>query len=102
MSVSYTGVEIKTIHALESWNGGVLVMISGSVQQKNFTRSRKFAQTFFLAPQETGYFILNDIFHFVEEDQTHHHPAVLLAQSNYPSKLSTSHPTPEPGKYSRL
>lgn len=96
MSVSYTGVEIKTIHALESWNGGIIVMISGSVQQKNFTRSRKFVQTFFLAPQETGYFILNDIFHFVEEDQTHHHPAVLLAQSNYPTKLSAPHPTPEP------
>ncbi|KAI3413010.1 uncharacterized protein J3R85_016651 [Psidium guajava] len=95
MSVNYTGVEIKTIHALESWNRGVLVMISGSVQQRNFTRSRKFVQTFFLAPQETGYFILNDIFHFVEEDQTHPHPAVLLAQSNYPT-ISASHPTPEP------
>ncbi|KAK4776769.1 hypothetical protein SAY86_005457 [Trapa natans] len=90
MSISYTGVEIKTIHSLESWNGGILVMISGSVQLKNFNGSRKFMQTFFLAPQETGFFILNDVFHFVEEDQAHyhHHPAFLLPQSNLSTKLS--------------
>ncbi|XP_031397721.1 nuclear transport factor 2-like isoform X2 [Punica granatum] len=92
MSISYTGVEIKTIHSLESWSGGVLVMISGSVQLKNFNGSRKFMQTFFLAPQETGFFILNDIFHFFEEEQAHHHhhhhPTVLLAQNNLNAKLS--------------
>jgi len=28
---------------------------------------RKFAQTFFLAPQEKGYFVQNDVFRYVDE-----------------------------------
>ena len=90
MSLSYTGIEIKTAHSLESWSGGVIVMVSGSVQLKDNQR-RKFMQTFFLAPQEKGFFFLYDIFHFVEDDlihNHHHHQAVLLAQSNLDSKLN--------------
>lgn len=30
---------------------------------------RKFTQTFFLAPQDKGYFVLNDIFRYVDEAQ---------------------------------
>ncbi|XP_014514711.1 putative G3BP-like protein [Vigna radiata var. radiata] len=90
MSLSYTGIEIKTAHSLESWSGGVLVMVSGSVQIKDYNHRRKFMQTFFLAPQEKGFFVLNDIFHFVEEDQVHPQQAVLLPQSNHDSQLNTS------------
>lgn len=97
MSLNYSGIEIKTAHSLESWNGGVLVMVSGSVQVKDFSARRKFVQTFFLAPQEKGYFVLNDIFHFIGEEQFHHHPAVLLAHSNFNSKLCASATIPEPG-----
>ncbi|KGN56809.1 nuclear transport factor 2 [Cucumis sativus] len=95
MSLSYTGIEIKTAHSLESWNGGVLVMVSGSVQLKNLNRMRNFVQTFFLAPQEKGYFVLNDIFHFVDEDPVHHYPAVLLSQSNLDSTLNAPTAVPE-------
>ncbi|KAI9195753.1 hypothetical protein LWI28_017747 [Acer negundo] len=96
MSLNFTGIEIKTAHSLESWNAGVLVMVSGSVQLKDFSRRRKFVQTFFLAPQEKGYFVLNDIFHFIEEEIIHHHPAVLLAQTNLDSKLNASATIPDP------
>ncbi|KAH7521997.1 hypothetical protein FEM48_Zijuj07G0091100 [Ziziphus jujuba var. spinosa] len=98
MSLNYTGIEIKTAHSLESWNGGVLVMVSGSVQMKDFTTRRKFMQTFFLAPQEKGYFVLNDIFHFIDEEPIHHHPhpAVMLAHSNLDSKLNASTTIHEP------
>ncbi|XP_050372883.1 nuclear transport factor 2-like [Argentina anserina] len=96
MSLGYSGVEIKTAHSLESWNGGVLVMVSGSVHLKNFTGRRNFVQTFFLAPQEKGYFVLNDIFHFIDEDQVHQHPAVLLAHSTLDAKLSAPTTIPEP------
>ena len=71
-------------------------MVSGSVQVKDFSSRRKFVQTFFLAPQEKGYFVLNDIFQFIDE-QIHHHPAVLLAQHNLDSKLNASATIPEPG-----
>ncbi|XP_068473111.1 nuclear transport factor 2 isoform X1 [Phaseolus vulgaris] len=69
--LSFTSIEIKTINSLDSWDGGVLVMVSGSVKLKDISGRRKFVQTFFLAPQEKGYFVLNDIFHFVEEDVTY-------------------------------
>ncbi|XP_054805942.1 nuclear transport factor 2-like isoform X1 [Prosopis cineraria] len=88
MSLRYAGVEIKSAHSLESWSAGVLVMVSGSVQMKEYNQRRKFMQTFFLAPQEKGFFVLNDIFHFVEEDPIPHHQAVLFSQSNLDSKLN--------------
>ncbi|XP_020206722.1 putative G3BP-like protein [Cajanus cajan] len=92
MSLSYTGIEIKTVHSLESWSGGVLVLVSGSVQIKDYNQRRKFMQTFFLAPQEKGYFVLNDVFHFVEEDPVHQvqQQAVLLPQNNLDSKVNAS------------
>ncbi|KAF3457829.1 hypothetical protein FNV43_RR02489 [Rhamnella rubrinervis] len=96
MSLNYTEVEIKTANSLESWNGGVLVMVSGSVQMKDFTTWRKFVQTFFLAPQEKGYFVINDIFHFIDEEPILHHPAVMLAHGNLDSKLNASMAIPEP------
>ena len=56
-------------------------------------------QTFFLAPQEKGFFVLNDIFHFVEEDPVHQQQPVLLPQSNLDSKLNASSATNKPGKF---
>ncbi|KAG6748930.1 hypothetical protein POTOM_048868 [Populus tomentosa] len=67
MSLNLTAIEIKTINSLDSWNGGVLVMVSGSVKTKDFVNRRIFVQTFFLAPQEKGYYVLNDIFLFVDD-----------------------------------
>ncbi|KAJ0664027.1 hypothetical protein HanLR1_Chr13g0487541 [Helianthus annuus] len=29
MSLNYTGIEIKIVHALESWDRGVVVLVSG-------------------------------------------------------------------------
>ncbi|XP_051152785.1 nuclear transport factor 2-like isoform X2 [Andrographis paniculata] len=86
VSLNYMGIEIKTAHSLESWNGGVLVMVSGCVLLKGFAGRRKFMETFFLAPQEKGYFVLNDIFHYVEEEQIMQHPIGYLSQSNLDPK----------------
>lgn len=97
MSLHYTGIEIKTAHSLESWNGGVLVMVSGSVLMKNFSGRRKFAQTFFLAPQEKGYFVLNDIFHFIDDEPFLHHPVAYLPQSSLDSKVHAPATIREPG-----
>ncbi|GMH20063.1 hypothetical protein Nepgr_021904 [Nepenthes gracilis] len=46
MSLCFTTIEIKTAHSLESWNGRVIVMAAGSVQIRNLTGRKKFAQTF--------------------------------------------------------
>ncbi|XP_006604513.1 nuclear transport factor 2 isoform X3 [Glycine max] len=42
-------------------------MASGFVKIKDIGGKRKFVQTFFLAPQEKGYFVMNDMFHFIDD-----------------------------------
>nr|XP_043606283.1 nuclear transport factor 2-like [Erigeron canadensis] len=58
--------EIKTADAQVSHLGGVIVLVTGSLIGKD-NIERKFAQTFFLAPQEKGYFVQNDVFRYVDE-----------------------------------
>ncbi|KAK1407357.1 hypothetical protein QVD17_38971 [Tagetes erecta] len=58
--------EIKTADAQDSHQSGVIVLVTGCLTGKDNVK-RKFAQTFFLAPQEKGYFVQNDVFRFVEE-----------------------------------
>ncbi|CAN6460451.1 unnamed protein product [Victoria cruziana] len=96
MSLSFTGIEIKLAHSVDSWNGGILVTVSGSVQTKDSKGRRKFIQTFFLAPQEKGYFVLNDIFHFVDEEPVIQHPPSMLAHPNFDAQQNTSNSLEEP------
>lgn len=59
--------EIKTVDAQDSLNGGVLVLVTGHLISKDNAK-RTFTQSFFLAPQDKGgYYVLNDIFRYVEE-----------------------------------
>ncbi|KVG47370.1 Nuclear transport factor 2 [Cynara cardunculus var. scolymus] len=58
--------EIKTADAQDSYQAGVIVLVTGCLTGKDNIK-RKFAQTFFLAPQEKGYFVQNDVFRYVEE-----------------------------------
>ncbi|KAK9068738.1 hypothetical protein SSX86_012853 [Deinandra increscens subsp. villosa] len=90
MSLKYTGIEIRTVQALESWDRGVLLLVSGYVYVKDFNGKRNFVQTFFLAPQEEGYFVLNDIFHFIDDQPLHHHPIPYLTPNDVISKLNSS------------
>ncbi|KAI3676354.1 hypothetical protein L1987_85960 [Smallanthus sonchifolius] len=61
--------EIKSVDAQESLSGGVNVLVTGYLTGKDNVL-RKFTQTFFLAPQDKGYFVLNDMFRYME-DTTH-------------------------------
>ncbi|XP_020550128.1 ras GTPase-activating protein-binding protein 1 isoform X2 [Sesamum indicum] len=102
MSLNFTGIEIKTINSLESWNGGVLVVVTGSVKSRDYNGWRKFVQTFFLAPQEKGYFVLNDMFHFVDEEVVHQTSAPVAAQEqsvDYEPTVSTHLPDPAVSDY---
>ncbi|XVE99036.1 hypothetical protein REPUB_Repub03eG0161900 [Reevesia pubescens] len=96
MSLNFTAIEIKTINSLVSWNGGVLVMISGSVKIKDSNGRRKFVQTFLLAPEEKGYFVLNDIFQFIDDEMTYQHPASSLQENKLDAQLNVSSTVPEP------
>ncbi|CAL5441936.1 unnamed protein product [Camellia sinensis] len=53
--------EIKTVDAQESYKKGVIVLVTGCLTGKDNVR-KKFTETFFLAPQKKGYFVLNDVF----------------------------------------
>ncbi|KAJ6674384.1 RAS GTPASE-ACTIVATING PROTEIN-BINDING PROTEIN [Salix viminalis] len=110
MSLNFTAIEIKTINSIDSWDGGVLVMVSGSVKTKDFVNSRKFVQTFFLAPQEKGYYVFNDIFLFVDDGAVYQqnlaplpseniymqHPAPISSDETFNAQLDSSSPLPEP------
>ncbi|GMH31507.1 hypothetical protein Nepgr_033350 [Nepenthes gracilis] len=60
--------EIETADAQKSYKDGVIVLVTGCLTGKNNLR-RKFAQSFFLAPQVKGYFVLNDVFRYVDETE---------------------------------
>lgn len=56
--------EIKSVDAQESLNGGVNVLVTGYMTGKD-NIVQNFTQSFFLAPQDKGYFVLNDIFRYM-------------------------------------
>lgn len=96
MSLNFTAIEIKTINSLDSWNGGVLVVVSGLVKTRDFSGRRNFVQTFFLAPQDKGYFVLNDIFQFLDDGTTYQHPAPISSESKFDAQVNASSPLPDP------
>ncbi|KAL2540772.1 Nuclear transport factor 2 (NTF2) family protein with RNA binding (RRM-RBD-RNP motif) domain [Abeliophyllum distichum] len=57
--------EIRSVDAQESFNGGVQVLVTGHLTGMDNTVCN-FTQTFFLAPQDRGYFVLNDMFRFLD------------------------------------
>ncbi|KAK4742816.1 hypothetical protein SAY87_000817 [Trapa incisa] len=96
MSLNLNTIEIKTINTLESWNGGIVVMVSGLVKTKDFSNKRKFVQTFFLAPQEKGYFVLNDIFQFLEEEPIFQYSAGKMTEDKVNMQLNATSSIHEP------
>ncbi|CAL9046608.1 nuclear transport factor 2-like [Musa acuminata AAA Group] len=66
LSIGFVRVETKSVDAQESLGGGVIVLVTGFLTGED-TVKRDFTQSFFLAPQDKGYYVLNDIFRFVEE-----------------------------------
>jgi hypothetical protein len=60
-------VMVSSVDSMPSANNGVIVQVLGEMSNQG-TEARKFAQTFFLAEQPNGYYVLNDIFRFLRED----------------------------------
>ncbi|XP_027352618.1 ras GTPase-activating protein-binding protein 1-like [Abrus precatorius] len=84
--------EIKTADAQKSHKEGVTVLVTGCLTGKDNMR-RKFAQSFFLAPQDNGYFVLNDVFRYVED----HEPSELHPfNGDGDAAAVTVTPEPEP------
>jgi hypothetical protein len=66
MSLSFTDIttEIYSVDSQYSLDGGVIVQVTGALQEAKGTK-RSFVQTFFLAVQEKGFYVLNDIFRYL-------------------------------------
>ncbi|KAM5562320.1 hypothetical protein ABKV19_017508 [Rosa sericea] len=60
---------IESVDAHQSSQKGLTVLVTGSVVGNDSVR-RKFAQTFFLASKENGYFILHDMFRFIKDNES--------------------------------
>ncbi|CAL4887775.1 unnamed protein product [Urochloa decumbens] len=76
MEMDVAKAEIRTVDSQESLGGGVTVLVTGHLTGRDGVR-REFSQSFFLAPQEKGYFVLNDMFRFVGDGPA---PAAMEAQ----------------------
>ncbi|CAN1131144.1 Nuclear transport factor 2 [Linum perenne] len=94
-------VEILTVDSQESYEGGVLVLVTGYLTRNDDVR-QKFTQSFFLAPQENGYFVLNDVFRYVDEVMVHNGNSDAADDVKAPatieddSSLATENHVPEP------
>ncbi|EMR08494.1 hypothetical protein PNEG_03320 [Pneumocystis murina B123] len=60
-------VLVSNVDSQASASGGIVIQVLGEMSNCDGP-SRKFAQTFFLAEQPNGYFVLNDIFRYLKED----------------------------------
>ncbi|TDL16151.1 hypothetical protein BD410DRAFT_816793 [Rickenella mellea] len=60
-------VFIHSVDAQASANNGIIIQVIGEMSNRG-EAWRKFVQTFFLAEQPNGYFVLNDIFRFLKEE----------------------------------
>ncbi|GAV74855.1 RRM_1 domain-containing protein/NTF2 domain-containing protein, partial [Cephalotus follicularis] len=90
-------VEIKTADAQESHEKGVIVLVTGLLTGKDDVR-KKFTQTFFLAPQDKGYFVLNDVFRYVEENESQSTTSMLVNGINGNAQTADLTPEPVPSK----
>ncbi|KAF9908271.1 hypothetical protein BX616_000200 [Lobosporangium transversale] len=60
-------VLVTNVDSQSSLNGGIMIQVLGEMSNKGGP-SQKFVQTFFLAEQPKGYYVLNDIFRYLKED----------------------------------
>ncbi|KAL3636550.1 hypothetical protein CASFOL_018849 [Castilleja foliolosa] len=85
--------EIKTADSQGSFKEGVIVLVTGCLTGKDNLR-RKFTQTFFLAPQDKGYYVLNDVFRYVEESEPNTSTEVGIVIDDTLSTFLTQNPEP--------
>ncbi|KAL2523026.1 Nuclear transport factor 2 (NTF2) family protein with RNA binding (RRM-RBD-RNP motif) domain [Forsythia ovata] len=88
--------EIKTADAQNSYEGGVIVLVTGYLTGKDNLR-KKFTQTFFLAPQDKGYYVLNDVFRYVGESESDATAGEIIGVDNTSPSNSLT-PDPEPAQ----
>ncbi|KAI4341782.1 hypothetical protein MLD38_026466 [Melastoma candidum] len=72
-----------------------LLMSLGLTSIEDYVAKRKFVQTFFLAPQAKGFFVMNDIFQFFDEVSMPQHPSPIAPDNKIETQLNASSPVLE-------
>ncbi|KAF8251649.1 NTF2-domain-containing protein [Wilcoxina mikolae CBS 423.85] len=60
-------VRVSNVDSQASAGNGIVIQVLGEMSN-NGLPNRKFSQTFFLAEQTNGYYVLNDIFRYLKDD----------------------------------
>ncbi|THH14412.1 hypothetical protein EW146_g5915 [Bondarzewia mesenterica] len=86
-------VFIHSVDAQSSANGGIIIQVIGEMSNRG-EPWRKFVQTFFLAEQPNGYFVLNDIFRFLKEEAVESEEEEAEAAPVAPEPVTAPLPVP--------
>ena len=86
-------VYIHSIDSQSSANGGIIILVIGEMSNKN-QPWRKFTQTFFLAEQPNGYFVLNDIFRYLKEEEEEEEDEDDVMHQDIPVEVPPAAPAP--------
>ena len=82
-------IQLENVDSQLSFAGGVLIVITGFLTMPD-TVKRRFTQSFFLAPQETGgYFVLNDVLRYVLEMPSPETNEALVDHSNGNTQIAS-------------
>ena len=81
-------VFVSTVDSQSSAESGIVVQVVGELSNQGGPW-RKFAQTFFLAEQPNGYFVLNDIFRYIKEE-IDEEEAEQQQQQEQPTTIATA------------
>lgn len=92
---NYEGVvpAVDSVAAQESLGGGLVIMATGTLTWSGKPALR-FAHTFFLARQEKGFFVLNDILRLEKSASDAAPPAATAAQTPKPTPAEKKAPAP--------
>ncbi|XP_028803577.1 ras GTPase-activating protein-binding protein 2-like [Neltuma alba] len=97
LSLDYTSfrVEILSADAQLSYKEGVMVVVTGCLTGDDDLK-RKFTQSFFLAPQDKGYFVLNDVFRYLDDHKSVDSRSVPANDADESAPAASFTPEPEP------
>ncbi|KAH0919784.1 hypothetical protein HID58_027444, partial [Brassica napus] len=71
-----TTYDVLSVDSQRSLQDGILIMVVGFLTGKDNLK-RKFSQTFYLAPQDKAYVVVNDMYRFVDEEGSSLPPTVV-------------------------
>lgn len=96
LGLSDSKVYISNVDSQSSAEGGIIVQVIGEMANQGGAEGgathhwRKFAQTFFLAEQPNGYFVLNDICRYMREEVLDDQPLDQALTSSPPPPAQPS------------